>query len=135
MSSLWVSVERHVLVILQVGLPVTFVLLDMLLKWISGKTVFRDFGADVCRAGLALYVGTVVGLIARGRLQAQTQVLTSFLFVIVFGLVWWFCILLSYGRVPLPNKSDWQKWLAAIIGLGSTYVLAGLSWYLIADLH
>ena len=116
--------------------------MDGLLKWTSGKSDFRDTGADVCLAGFSLYVGTLLGLLYQGRIVRPHDVVTALVILFAGAIVWWTCIILSYNRIPIwrtgpanaprPGANDnlarWQPAAAVVLGSAATFYLAGLSW-------
>ena len=117
----WTFVKGNLEIIISIGIPVGLTVLSVLFKWISGESEFASLGADLSLANFSLFLAVAVGQIHLKKISASGDILTAIIFIILFLVIWWLCLALSYKTFPIYKGRLTQPYVSGAIGSVSLY--------------
>ena len=125
----WVAANLHI--ILPVGIPTGFFLLDLLLKSVLGQPKFDSVGGDMAKTGAIVFISAILTQIYYQRMTGPADIPTAAILSMVAAAVWVLCLSLSLKKFPLGKGNAAQPYASAVLGafaLGACCVITMQIW-------
>lgn len=113
---IWQTIKDNLDFIIPIALPAAFLIFDVFIKAVLGETDFNKLGADASLGGWSLFTGTMLGQIQNKRMTDGSDILTAFLFFLLFLALWWVCLSLSFKKFPAWAGNSYQPTISFFIG-------------------
>ena len=114
---IWAFIGANLHIIVPVGVPTGFFLLDLLLKSVVlGETKTDSVGGDMAGTAVVVFISAILTQIYYERLTGPTEIPTAAILSMVAVVAWIVCLSLSSRKFPLGKGKAAQPRASAALG-------------------